>query len=1467
MFQLSAPSSSSSPLRGFLRGTTALVALFLLDGTQAHAGQVATQITPDGRTQTNVAAGPQATTITTGTISGGDAFNSFKNFTVGTGATVNLIVPGQAHTLINVVRDSAIDVDGTLNSFKNGRIGGNVYFADPYGMIVGPQGSINTGALTVTTPTSDFLDKVVDMFGKVDAATVAALKAGDEPISKDGLISIKGHINVQNSVKLRGYQVASTGTIEAKMVSKKMFDASVNTDGLKEGSELVEGKDGIEIVAAEDAQIGGTLSADGAAGRNAGSVSVKAGHDIAVADNTTITASGHGANSGGGKIALKAANNLVTGNGVQLSTHAGTTGDAGTIELSAVNTVQVGQVSYDLSATGGKAGSVLIDPALLEITANQTTNGGAFCVGDECAPGGTVDTNSYTTIKLDQGVTVSTVGAANAASGAISLTAQNIDIEGILNAGASAGGTAGDVTLTATQSQTPATSIDAAGSSDTITVGSAAQITGGAVSLAANSTMQSGAGTADATATITVSGHITGSSVSIVANSDAETTGLANLTSLTGAAANAITAELGLNAETAGLPLPLDGIGYMHAGANATVNLLSGANVTATDGNGSGVTIEALATEATSISNTQPSIGLATTVSEIDGTADTAIGSGASIGSQSNIEIASHNLAIGLASAATSSSGSPVALTVAINEATVNTSATVSAGSTIDAPGQVSVIARNDDAFITTAAAQAGGSSGVGSGAIGLAFITTNATARMSASIGQDGTVPTTLLVEADTIGVSDTIDASSTTGGDPDKSSPTGNQETGDYIEDDYLNKYLGKIFSDAGNLAQISGVVAYNDVTHDTTAIIDAAQITASQAVSVLATSWDGGLETNANSSNSANSSTVDSKDKGTPAKPTDATASAGDASKPDEQTGGGTGFAVDAAVAITDLTNNTSALIAPNVTITAPDIAVASNFTLPVDNGILTDEQAGIAAVTDATTVIHDVPGSLSLSGAEQTATDGWTVKTDLATLKGIYDNFSGQIGISNGFATASGSSDKAGVYGSVDYVQLDNNTVAWVGSGAHLNSTGGSPAWTVAVDGGDTSLDVFQSDAYQATYGSFDPASANGSATFAIPMAVTVAANSSTIFIDSILSQPAGGKVAVGGSADIVMPGGDTVAGIDAGASVNSTSGVGVQATTTDLGLIVTASSGSGAGVGITGDVSFLDLSNTTHAVISNEATVSAPTIDVTAAQNIEVFNIAGDLTQSSQAAIGASVAIGLAGTDTSAYIGDDTADLAIAKNLVSEAARIGSFGVGEIDANTLSVTATTSGTVGSLAVAGAVQKGVSDTPPAADSPDSGGSSGGDSGSFLSGLTSKISDISGPVQDLLSGNADGILADLSDKATADDAKDDSSSDPAPTTATDADTKPNTTAETSGATGLDHAVLRPRRLRQRHGRARQLGHGRLAAERRGIAICFVRRRHRGGRDARHLPLLPLGQRRPFASRHASLVGQCRDCRRGGL
>src|SRR6185437_10802784 len=71
-----------------------------------------TNVTPDGGTSTQLVVSGSVTDVTTSTIKNGNAFNSFSQFQVGQGDTVNLHVPDSAQRLLNVVHDGPVNVDG-----------------------------------------------------------------------------------------------------------------------------------------------------------------------------------------------------------------------------------------------------------------------------------------------------------------------------------------------------------------------------------------------------------------------------------------------------------------------------------------------------------------------------------------------------------------------------------------------------------------------------------------------------------------------------------------------------------------------------------------------------------------------------------------------------------------------------------------------------------------------------------------------------------------------------------------------------------------------------------------------------------------------------------------------------------------------------------------------------------------------------------------------------------------------------------------------------------------------------------------------------------------------------------------------------------------------------------------------------------------------------------------------------------
>ena len=103
------------------------VGLLVLCGLPPAVAQVL-GVVPDGRTATTVQGSGNLATVQTGTVRGSNAFNSFSRFDVGSGQQVNLLLPGGTSNLVNLVGGGRSQIDGWVNAYKDGRIGGNVFF-------------------------------------------------------------------------------------------------------------------------------------------------------------------------------------------------------------------------------------------------------------------------------------------------------------------------------------------------------------------------------------------------------------------------------------------------------------------------------------------------------------------------------------------------------------------------------------------------------------------------------------------------------------------------------------------------------------------------------------------------------------------------------------------------------------------------------------------------------------------------------------------------------------------------------------------------------------------------------------------------------------------------------------------------------------------------------------------------------------------------------------------------------------------------------------------------------------------------------------------------------------------------------------------------------------------------------------------------------------------------------------------
>ena len=92
--------------------------------------------------------------------------NRFNKFSLDNGHIANMHFNHKGgdttvNNLVNLVKNR-IDISGTVNAIKSGKIDGNLYFISPKGMTVGPTGVINAGSFTGLAVSSSYFDDLWD---------------------------------------------------------------------------------------------------------------------------------------------------------------------------------------------------------------------------------------------------------------------------------------------------------------------------------------------------------------------------------------------------------------------------------------------------------------------------------------------------------------------------------------------------------------------------------------------------------------------------------------------------------------------------------------------------------------------------------------------------------------------------------------------------------------------------------------------------------------------------------------------------------------------------------------------------------------------------------------------------------------------------------------------------------------------------------------------------------------------------------------------------------------------------------------------------------------------------------------------------------------------------------------------------------------------------------------------------------
>jgi len=1149
---------------------------------QTINAQTTGSIVPDGKTQTTVTVNGNVTGVTTSTTRGINAYNSFTKFNVNSGTVANLYLPTGTANLLNLVSGSPVTISGILNSIKNGQIGGNVFFIDPFGMVLGKTGVINIGSLTVLTPTQAFTKSFFDASGNPSDVSTAAVLSGTIPITSDGLISVIGRINAIGNINLTAGSVVNAGNIGTGAVfvaNQPNFADIVNVKGIQTGSQIVASNGDINIVATQSFENSGTISAQGVSGVNGGNVGIQSGGTMTLDSGSRIDVSGVGANSNAGSIQITAAQGGLVQSGAVLAASGGNvSGNGGMIELSGSGTITLAGGTFDASAVNGTPGTMLLDPNETDITGSVSSPGTSWVDTADSIyvyPGVTISTTPTTTGSgtTAGSITLQTTGAATAGAGPtdqsihIGSCEQNVSCgtgATILDASDS-GGTAGNVTIAATSSvnktwdsNNPDPNFNTDQASASVIVGSNSVIKGHDISITANATTSK-----SATITEDPSGNQTQApdALSVVFCTQSPcangtiTDSILNLASEAGFSGGVI--------------------------SKATSDVEIGGQINAT-GN---VAINSVATSSATFTTN----GLYLAYAESDPSATAKILGGADIQANGDFTLnanATNNLTnTSQAVTGQSSDNNTVtqlgpAVNITYSKADTTSVAGVELNASVGA-NNVTVGARNTNAFDTEASPNVNSSSGTNFGAgvaVVIADTSSSADAHLNGTVNAAGDVASA----ASSVNTENKVSATAVV---TQASGQTSNTT-------DIAGFTSGAAEADSSNTAQTDNRASFGGLG-------------LSAAVAI------------ADSTNSA-SSTVGFGASVTSSGATKITADASDTFKADAS-GSASGSNVDlsGAVAVTNYSNSSTASVGSGATVNATgQLIVQATAELP---------NPSASVLESAESFIENLSLSELSSDASQLSSDVSSATSGLSGLeaaynaiKTAYDNAKNETTSSlSGSASSSGSG--AAVAGVVEVMKANNSATAFIGSDA--NVTAGSAAVTASattnsVNAAGSSEAQDSSDSDQNKSGNDSHAAVAAGATYS---GITYT-NSAIAYIDDGASvkttqgdldvqstatnfmankfasgESAGSTVGLSGAISNITIDSTSEAYIGSQATVNAAQNIYVDAenSTHIYQIGDNSTSASTAAVGIV--LGFMNLNNTTEAYVEGSGTSSAPSI--------------------------------------------------------------------------------------------------------------------------------------------------------------------------------------------------------------------------------------------------------------------------------
>lgn len=172
--------------------------------------------------------------------SGTVGLNRFTKFDVGANQIANLYFQTGANapifnTLVNTV-ENKINISGTVNAIRNNKIGGNLYFISPEGMVVGAGGVINAGSLTLIGANLRSGGENSTPYFSTAAEAAARIQSNNFDYNNNAQIVVNGQINTMTGIDLRAAHIALKKVNDGQFITPTLqtgvvFKNTVNTNG------------------------------------------------------------------------------------------------------------------------------------------------------------------------------------------------------------------------------------------------------------------------------------------------------------------------------------------------------------------------------------------------------------------------------------------------------------------------------------------------------------------------------------------------------------------------------------------------------------------------------------------------------------------------------------------------------------------------------------------------------------------------------------------------------------------------------------------------------------------------------------------------------------------------------------------------------------------------------------------------------------------------------------------------------------------------------------------------------------------------------------------------------------------------------------------------------------------------------------------------------------------------------------